>query len=137
MFNRRSFTFVLILAGCSRPDDTAQIEKQLDLYAGYARTNNYFGMASLFAEDGVLESNIRGPKAIQQHLAANTGLKVVEYSIDPEKPTVKGDTAEQSVVYQQQLRTPQGSTTQLTGRLKITWVRASSDRWLISSLTTS
>jgi ketosteroid isomerase-like protein len=131
------FALVLISA-CSKPDDATQIEKQLDLYASYVRNANHFGIASLFTEDGVLEPGIRGAKAIQQHLTTtSTGLKVIEYAIDPATPVISGDTAEQAIVYQQQLRTPQGNTTQITGKFTIRWQRAASGRWLIARLATS
>lgn len=135
---RLTLAALLLLAACGKPDDATQIEKQLGLYANYVRSANHFGIASLFTEDGVLEPGIQGAKAIQQHLTTTTtGLKVIEYAIDPEKPVFKGDTAEQTVVYQQQLRTPRGNTTQITGKFTIRWVRASSGRWLIARLATS
>ena len=129
---------ILCLVACSKPDDAKQIEKQLDLYSTYVRTANHFGIASLFADDGVLEPNIRGTKAIQQHLTTTTtGLKVIEFALDPSKPVITGDTAEQSIIYQQQLKTPQGNTVQLTGKYTVTWVRPASGRWLIVRLATS
>ncbi len=129
---------ILILAACSKPDDALQIEKQLDLYAKYVRSANHFGIASLFTEDGILEPGIRGTKAIQQHLTTSTAsLKVIEFALDPSKPLIAGDTAEQSIIYQQQLKTPQGSTVQLSGKYSVTWTRTASGRWLISRLVTS
>jgi ketosteroid isomerase-like protein len=129
---------MVLVAACGKPDDATQIEKQLELYAGYVRTANHFGIASLFTDDGVLEPGIRGAKAIQQHLTTtSTGLKVIEYAIDPSPPVITGDTADQTIVYQQQLRTPQGNTTQITGKFTIRWQRAASGRWLIARLATS
>jgi ketosteroid isomerase-like protein len=128
----------LVLAACSKPDDAKQIEKQLDLYTNYVRSANHFGIASLFTDDGVLEPNIRGTKAIQQHLTqTTTGLKVVEFALDPSKPVITGDTAVQTILYQQRLKTPQGNTVQLTGQYTVNWVRAASGRWLISRFATS
>jgi ketosteroid isomerase-like protein len=128
----------LVLAACSKPDDAKQIEKQLDLYTNYVRSANHFGIASLFTDDGVLEPNIRGTKAIQQHLTqTTTGLKVVEFALDPSKPVITGDTAVQTILYQQQLKTPQGNTVQLTGQYTVNWVRPASGRWLIARLATS
>ena len=125
---RLTLLALLLLAACGKPDD-AQIEKQLDLYVNYVRTANHFGVASLFTDDGILEPNIRGAKAIQQYLTtASTSLKVVEFAIDPAKPVIEGTTARQTVVYQQQLRTPQGNTTQLNGTMTIEWTRAASGR---------
>lgn len=126
----------LLLAGCSQPNDAELIQKQLELYANYTRTMNHFGVASLFAEDGLLEPAARGPKAIQQQLATTASLKVMEFAIDPAKPAIHGDEAEQVVVYQKQLRTPQGNTAQLTGSLKFRWKRVESGRWVISNLAT-
>ena len=86
----------------------------------------------------VLEPNIRGTKAIQQHLTqSTTGLKVVEFALDPSKPVITGDSAVQSILYQQQLKTPQGNTVQLTGQYTVNWVHAASGRWLIARLATS
>ncbi len=138
MLNYLGLIVVLFLAACSKPDDAKQIEKQLELYTIYVRSANHFGIASLFTDDGVLEPNIRGTKAIQQHLTqTTTGLKVVEFALDPSKPVITGDTAVQSILYQQQLKTPQGNTVQLTGQYTVNWVRAASGRWLISRLATS
>ncbi len=128
----------ILLAACSKPDDAKQIEKQLELYSKYVRTANHFGIASLFTDDGLLEPNIRGTKAIQQHLTTTTtGLKVIEFALDPSKPVITGDTAVQTILYQQQLKTPQGNTVQLTGKYTINWVRPASGRWLIARLATS
>jgi len=129
---------IVFLSACSKPDDAKQIEKQLDLYSTYVRSANHFGIASLFTDDGVLEPGIRGTKAIQQHLTTTTtGLKVIEFALDPSKPVITGDSAVQSILYQQQLKTPQGNTVQLTGKYTVNWVRAASGRWLISRLATS
>jgi len=133
----KRFLLFLLLASCSKPDDAAQIGKQLELFANYTKAMNHFGVASLYAEDGVSESNITGPMAIQQFLSSNTSLKVEEYLIDAAKPVVNGDSAEQSFVFQKQIRTPQGTSVQLSGRMKVSWVRSSSGRWLIRKLSSA
>lgn len=134
---RRSVLALVVLSSCSRQDDSALIEKQLELFEKYMRDMNHFGVASLFSEDGVLAPDVRGPKAIQQHLATTAGLKVVEYSIDASKPAVNGNQAQQAVVYQKTVRTPQGNTAQISGKLAIDWIRAESGRWLIRKLVIS
>lgn len=124
---------VLLLVGCSRPDDAAQIEKQLDLFANYSRSMNHFGVAALFADDGVMEGAAPGRKAIQQYLATNSALHVSEFAIDAGKPAISGDRATQEVTFQKQVRTAQGTSVQLTGKLKFEWVRAEG-RWMIARL---
>jgi ketosteroid isomerase-like protein len=128
---------LLLATSCSSRTDAQQIEKQLDLYASYVRAANYFGIASLFTEDGILEPAIKGTKAIQQHLSDTGKLKVVEYSLNPDPPVITNNTATQSIVYQQRLRTPQGSTVEINGRLTLAWQRGPSGRWLISRMSTS
>jgi ketosteroid isomerase-like protein len=113
------------------------IDKQLELFEKYMRDMNHFGVASLFTEDGVLAPDVRGPRAIQQYLATTAGLKVVEYSIDASKPAINANLAKQTVVYQQTVRTPQGNTAQISGRLVIDWIRTESGRWLIQKLVIS
>jgi ketosteroid isomerase-like protein len=129
--------FLLVLFSCGKPDDATQIGKQLELFTSYTKTMNHFGVASLYAEDGVNEANVVGPKAIQQYLSANTSLRVEEFSVDAAKPVIAGDTAEQTLVYQKLMRTPKGTTVQLTGRMTLNWVRSASGRWLIRKLTIS
>lgn len=138
MMRKLTILLSILVVSCTKPDDATLIEKQLDLYANYVRNGNHFGVASLFTDDGQLDPDIRGPKAIQQHLTATSaGLKVIEFAIDPAKPVINGDTAGQSVTYQKQLRTPRGNTTQIAGKLTFSWKRVDSGRWLISRLSTS
>ena len=138
MSKRLLLIAVVSLSACTKPDDAKQIKKQLDINPTYVRSASHYGIASLFTDDGVLEPGIRGTKAIQQHLTTTTtGLKVIKFALDPSKPVITGDSAVQSILYQQQLKTPQGNTVQLTGKYSVTWVRAASGRWLISRLATS
>jgi ketosteroid isomerase-like protein len=134
---RRNILTLALLSSCSRQDDTALIDKQLELFEKYMREMNHFGVASLFTEDGVLAPDVRGPRAIQQYLATTAGLKVVEYSIDASKPAINANLAKQTVVYQKTVRTPQGNTAQISGRLVIDWIRTESGRWLIQKLVIS
>jgi len=138
---RRCFASCLLLSACNRPSDESQIEKQLELRATYVGSMNFFGQASLFAEDGLLEvagqPPVQGPKAIQQYLSTNSRFKVLDYSEDPQKPQVDGSKAAQTVIYQQHFRDPQGKSIELNGKLTISWSRSPEGRWLIQRLVTS
>jgi uncharacterized protein (TIGR02246 family) len=127
------------IAAAERASDRRAVEFALERYSNLVLVIDHAGIAALFAPDGELVTEgqpaVRGPEAIDKHLATFKDYHVKSNVIRADSTSVFGSRATQIGRYRQRVELPSHETVEVSGRFEARWIKKSDGRWLFERLT--
>jgi uncharacterized protein (TIGR02246 family) len=116
-----------------------EVREALERYAHSLLAMDARAIAATYTADGEGLTpgapTLRGPAAIEAHLATFSAYHVLEATMVPDSTSVAGQTAQQQGTWSQRVTLPSGETVHVHGRFTADWLRVDG-AWKLKRLET-